>query len=96
MRPPIFTAVLLSAVVFIQGGCAHKAHDPGIYSTLKPGMTKAEVQDTLGKPTQTEIHGTTEIWQYDRPDHINSRTDRVEVYFENGQYKKLEKSTISS
>ena len=95
MRRGILAAVVIGVAMLIHSGCAPKAFEPGNYANLKPGMTKAQVQDKMGKPTGTEIADAAEIWQYDRHDPISSRLERIELRFENGVYKDMKKSSLS-
>ena len=91
MRRGISAAVLIGAAVLMFCGCA-KAFKPETQASLKPGMSKAEVQAKMGKPVSTETKGTTEVWMYDRHDPISSRFERIELRFENGVYKDMTKS----
>jgi outer membrane protein assembly factor BamE (lipoprotein component of BamABCDE complex) len=88
-------AVVIGAAVLIQSGCAPKAFEPGNYASLTPGMTKAQVQEKMGKPTSTETAEGAEFWQYDRRDSVASRIERIELRFENGVYKEMKKSSLS-
>ena len=92
MRRGISAAVLIAAAVSILCGCA-KAFKPETQASLKPGMSKTEVQAKMGKPVTTEVKGTTEVWMYDRHDPISSRFERIELRFENGVYKDMTKSS---
>ena len=96
MRPGILAAMLIGAAMLFHSGCAPKAFEPGNYANLKPGMTKAQVEDTMGKPTGTETAEGAEFWQYDRRDAVASRIERIELRFENGIYKSMKKSSLSN
>ena len=96
MRRGILAALVIGAAMLIHGGCAPKAFEPGNYASLKPGMTKAQVQEKMGKPTGTELADSTEFWQYDRHDPVSSRLERIELRFENGVYKGMKKSSLSN
>ena len=95
MRHGISAAVLIgAAVLFLCGGCsiAPKAFKSENYSSLKPGMSKAEVEKTMGKPTGHETKPPVEIWTYDWHDPITSNYEVIELRFENGVYKEMKKS----
>lgn len=78
------------------GGCV-KAFKPESAASLKPGMSKAQVEQHMGKPMSTETKPpATEIWIYDRHDPISSRMERIELRFENGVYKEMSKSAPSN
>ena len=75
------------------GGCA-KAFKPESSASLKPGMSKAQVEQHMGKPMSTQTKPpATEVWTYDRHDPISSRFERIELRFENGVYKDMSKSS---
>ena len=94
MRQRISSFLLVAAAVLILGGCVvEKSFREENYTSLKPGMSKAQVQEKMGKPMGTDIKGTTEIWKYDRHDPISSRFERIELRFENGVYQDMTKSS---
>ena len=96
MRPGILAAMLIGAAMLFHSGCAPKAFEPGNYANLKPGMTKGQVEDTMGKPTGTETAEGAEFWRYDRRDAVASLIERIELRFENGIYKSMKKSSLSN
>ena len=94
MRNGISAAVLIGAAVLFLCGCGivPKAFKSENYSSLKPGMSKAEVEKTMGKPTGHETKPPVEIWTYDWHDPITSNYEVIELRFENGVYKEMKKS----
>lgn len=94
MRRGSSAAVLIGAAVLMFCGClAPKAFKSENATSLKPGMSKAQVQEKMGKPMGIETKSGMEIWTYDWHDPISSRYERIELRFENGVYKEMTKSS---
>ena len=93
MRQRISAAVLIGAAVLMLCGCTvQKAFKPESYNSLKPGMSKAEVQERMGPPIGTENTPGMEIWKYERHDPITSTYELIQLRFENGVYKDMSRS----
>jgi hypothetical protein len=95
-RQGISAAILIGAAMLILcggcGGLAPKAFKSENYSSLKPGMSKAEVEQKMGKPMGFETRSETEVWRYDWHDPITSNHEVIELQFEKGVYKDMKKS----
>ena len=97
MRKGISSAVLTGVAVLFLCGCgglSPKSFKSENYSSLKAGMSKAEVQAKMGKPMAVETKAGVETWSYDWHDPITSKYERIELKFENGVYKDMSKSVV--
>ncbi|AVX13794.1 outer membrane protein assembly factor BamE domain-containing protein [Stutzerimonas stutzeri] len=97
--------ILIVAALLIIAGCANNRIDYNRQSmNLSLGMSKADVQATMGLPRRTDVNEDRERWIYWNPvvmgltpvDNEQLAQDRLVVTFENGKVARWGNQTLTA
>jgi outer membrane protein assembly factor BamE (lipoprotein component of BamABCDE complex) len=97
--------ILIVAALLIIAGCANNRIDYNRQSmNLSLGMSKADVQATMGLPRRTDVNEDRERWIYWNPvvmgltpvDNEQLAQDRLVVTFENGKVARWGNQTLTT
>ena len=97
--------ILIVAALLIIAGCANNRIDYNRQSmNLSLGMSKADVQATMGLPRRTDVNEDRERWIYWNPvvmgltpvDNEQLAHDRLVVTFENGKVARWGNQTLTA
>ncbi len=97
--------ILIVAALLIIAGCANNRIDYNRQSmNLSLGMSKADVQATMGIPRRTDVNEDRERWIYWNPvvmgltpvDNEQLAQDRLVVTFENGKVARWGNQTLTA
>lgn len=97
--------ILIFAAMLIIAGCANNRIDYNRQSmNLSLGMSKADVQATMGLPRRTDVNEDRERWIYWNPvvmgftpvDNEQLAQDRLVVTFENGKVARWGNQTLTA